>query len=104
MRPSEAIETYRNEIIQIVRRNSGQNVRVFGSTIRGEDTESSDLDLLIDPTATTSLFSIAKMELELSRLLEARVEIKTPNGLPKHFRQEVINQAYPLKTQEQEQL
>lgn len=32
--------------------------RVFGSVLHTEDTEASELDLLIDPTETTRLFGI----------------------------------------------
>ena len=31
---------------------------VFGSVVRGEDTDVSDIDLLVDPTAETTLFDI----------------------------------------------
>ena len=49
MRPSLALDAHREEIRRIVIENRGLNPRVFGSTLRLEDTEASDLDLLIDP-------------------------------------------------------
>ncbi len=41
------------------------NPRVFGSTLHGDDTETSDLDLLIDFPPQTSLFTIVALELAL---------------------------------------
>lgn len=40
---------------------------------RGQDTDRSDLDLLIDTTGQTSLFDIADLELELEKLLGVHV-------------------------------
>jgi predicted nucleotidyltransferase len=45
------------------------NVRVFGSALHGDDTAESDLDLLVDPTPETTLFDIAKIQIELRNLL-----------------------------------
>ena len=42
--------------IALSRRVSG--VRVFGSAIRNDDVEGSDLDLLVEPTAQTTLMDI----------------------------------------------
>nr|WP_231367855.1 MULTISPECIES: nucleotidyltransferase domain-containing protein [unclassified Thioalkalivibrio] len=40
----------------MIERHHARNGRVFGSVHRGEDTPSSDLDLLVDPTEETSLY------------------------------------------------
>ena len=47
MKPSEAILLHRNEILAVAARHHARNVRVFGSVVRGEDTEQRDLDILI---------------------------------------------------------
>lgn len=52
MKPSEALEQHREDISRIVERNDARNPRVFGSAARGDDTEGSDLDLLVDPAPT----------------------------------------------------
>ena len=48
MRPSIALQLHRDSIRGIVLRNGATNPRVFGSAARGEDTEDSDLDLLVE--------------------------------------------------------
>ena len=55
------------------------NPRVFGSVARGEDTEESDLDLLVEAVDGTSLFDIAAMELEA--LLGCPVYVTADGGL-----------------------
>jgi predicted nucleotidyltransferase len=55
-------------------RDRDRNPRVFGSLLHGDDAEGSDLDLLIDPTADTSLFDIGAIRLELGARGRSDVE------------------------------
>jgi uncharacterized protein len=61
--------------------------RVFGSAISGNDTDESDLDLLVDLTPLTTLHTLAALQLEAERLLGVRVDVLTPKSLPKAFRE-----------------
>ena len=58
MRPSLALKIHREAIHQIALRHHVQQVRVFGAVLHGDDTEKSDLDLLVEPTAATTLMDI----------------------------------------------
>ena len=93
MRPSEALNNHRAEIIRIAARHGGYRVRVFGSVLRGEDTEVSDLDLLVDVARDTSLLDLAKMQRAMQALLGVPVEVLTPGDLPTKVRQQVLMQA-----------
>ena len=75
MRPSIALDNHRQAIVQIVESHNARNPRVFGSVIHGTDQDGSDLDILIDPTADTSLFDIGAIRRELKNLLGIEVEI-----------------------------
>lgn len=68
-------------------------MRVFGSVARGEDTDESDLDILVEPTAETTLMDIAAIQFKLKELLGVRVDVLTPRAFPEHFRAEVLNEA-----------
>jgi predicted nucleotidyltransferase len=96
MRPSLALHAHREEIRAIALRHRVTNVRVFGSVLHGDDTESSDLDLLVEPTADTTLMDIAKIQLELAHLLNITVDVLTPRALPEKFRQQVVAEAVPV--------
>jgi predicted nucleotidyltransferase len=96
MRPSIALESNRAAIRRIVQAHRARNPRVFGSVLHGDDAEGSDLDLLIDPTADTSLFDIGAIRLKLGALLGVPVDVLTPNGLPDKFRARVIAEARPV--------
>ena len=72
------------------------NARVFGSVVRGEDTEQSDLDILIDPGTDTSLMDVASIQVALERLLGVTVDVLTPRALPEKFRGIVLAEAVPV--------
>ena len=96
MRPSIALQTHRDAIREIALSHRVKNVRVFGSVLHGDDTEDSDLDLLVDPTPETTLFDIAKIQFELKELLGVAVDVLTPKALPDKFREQVILEAQPV--------
>lgn len=96
MKPSEALQLHRAEIRQIVESHRARNARVFGSVIHGDDTDGSDLDLLVDPTPDTSLMDIARIQNRLQKLLGLPVDVLTPKALPESFRERVLAEAEPV--------
>lgn len=93
MKPSEALNLNREAIRQVVASHHALNARVFGSVLHGNDTDGSDLDLLVDPTADTSLLDIAKIQNHLQKLLGVSVDVLTPKALPDNFRAKVLAEA-----------
>ena len=96
MKPSAALHAHRDAIRRIVESHRAGNARVFGSVIHGDDTEESDLDLLIDPTPETTLMDIAVIQVELEHLLGVTVDVLTRNVLPEKFRGTVLAEALPV--------
>ena len=93
MRPSLALETHREAIRAIALSHRVTNVRVFGSVVHGDDTEDSDLDLLVEPSKETTMMDIGAIQYELKELLGISVDVMKPNGLPDKFRGVVIAEA-----------
>lgn len=96
MRPSQALQSHREAVLQIVLQHHVLNVRVFGSVLRGEDTDDSDLDLLVEPTPETTLMDIGAIRYELRKLLGIPVDVLTPKALPDSFREQVLSEAMPV--------
>jgi len=96
VKPSVALEVNRAAVRAIVAAHRATNPRLFGSTVRGDDTAASDLDLLVDPTPDTTLLDIGAIRHELLQLLGVDVDVVTPNALPSSFRDEVLAQAVPI--------
>ena len=93
MRPSLALKTHREAIRAIALRHRVTNVRVFGSVVHGDDTEDSDLDLLVEPTDETTMMDIGAIRYELKQLLGISIDVLTPRALPVHFRDTVLREA-----------
>lgn len=77
------------------RRNHIRRLSFFGSVLREDFSDDSDVDVLVEfePEAQVGLITLAGLEIELSRILDRRAEIHTPRGLNPHFRDEVLNLA-----------
>ena len=96
MKPSDALRAHSAAIRRVVETHRACNARVFGSVLRGRDTEQSDLDILVDPTAKTTLMDVAAIQVELEKLLGVSVDVLTPKSLPEKFRYIVLAEAIPI--------
>jgi uncharacterized protein len=78
------------------RRNHIRKLSLFGSILRADFQPESDIDVLVefDPAHIPGFLRLARMERELSELLEGRkVDIRTPQDLSQYFREEVLSMA-----------
>lgn len=96
MKPSQALAQHRATVRNAVLRYRLSNPRVFGSVLRGCDTEDSDLDLLVDPEPGATLFDLGGLQEELEQLMGLRVDVLTPRDLPPSFRAKVLAEARPV--------
>ena len=96
MRPSEVLPQHRETIRQLVLEAGMANPRIFGSVVRGEDREDSDLDILVDPAPRTSLLDLVGLQIEIETRTGVKVDLLTPKCLPLKFRQKVLDEAQPV--------
>ncbi len=96
MKPSEAFVQHRDTIRRIVLESGMTNPRLFGSTLHGDDTEDSDLDILVDEAPDTSLFDLAGLQIALEEAVGIKVDVRLPGELHRAFRDSVVAEATPL--------
>jgi predicted nucleotidyltransferase len=72
------------------------DVRVFGSVARGDQTEMSDVDLLVTPGAEASLFDLAQFEMDAELLLGRIVHVVSANALDAQADAQILREALPL--------
>lgn len=80
-------------------RHGIQRLAVFGSILRADFHDGSDIDILVEfaPGRTPGLLGIAAMELELTDLVGGRnVDLRTYHDLSRYFRDEVLSTAREL--------
>ena len=86
----------RMEILRLAERYRTSEVRVFGSVARGDNTDDSDVDLLVKPRPGCSLFDLGGLLEDLQEMLGCRVDLVTEDGLKPRLRERVLREAIPL--------
>jgi uncharacterized protein len=94
----EALKAYRDDILAIAESCHAPNIRVFGSVARGESTDGSDVDFLIDVTPEQSVLDLIRLIQTLSDLLGCKVDVAQSTALNPSMRDEVLKDAISLKT------
>jgi len=96
MKPSEALPKHRETIRQLVLEAGMANPRVFGSVVRVEDREDSDLDILVDPAPRASLLAMEKLQAQLEKVTGVKIDLRTPEEINQRFRGKVLTEAAAL--------
>lgn len=96
MRPSVALASKRDEVLALALARGASQVRIFGSVARGHDREDSDLDLLIDLPAGTSLLSVVGLQFDIEDALGVKVDLCTERELHPELRARILAEARPL--------
>lgn len=96
MKPSVALEQNREAVRAVVGRFRAANPRVFGSVLRGDDSDGSDLDILVDALPGATLFDLGGLQVTLEDMLGVPVDLLTPGDLPEKFRAKALKDARPV--------
>jgi hypothetical protein len=93
----QLLQEKREEILSIAAKHGAYNLRIFGSVARGEETEASDIDFLIDyDLEKISAWFPGGLILDLETLLNRKVDVVTTQSLHDLIRDKVFNEAVPL--------
>ncbi|GAX37305.1 nucleotidyltransferase family protein [Nodularia sp. NIES-3585] len=68
-------------------------IGIFGSYARGEETEASDIDILVDYETAPTFIMLVELRDYLSQLFGLKVDIVTKNGLKPRIRDRVLSEA-----------
>ena len=69
---------------------------IFGSYVRGEQTEKSDVDVLIDYEKAPTLFKLVELRSYLTELMGMKVDVVTKKGLKPRIRERVLSEVVYL--------
>ena len=93
---SPLIEASRTALRELVARHGLRNGRVFGSMARGDDDDTSDVDLLVDVPPGISGFAMGALQMDAQDMLGRHVEVATEAALHPMVRERVLREAQPL--------
>lgn len=93
----EILADKRDEILALAEKHGAYNVRVFGSVARGEATDASDVDFLIDyDLKKISPWFPAGLMLDLEKLLNRKVDVVPTDSVHYFIKDRVLQEAVPL--------
>lgn len=87
------IDVNTDDLADICRRYQVRELAIFGSALRDDFGEESDIDVLVEfqPGARVGLFRYFDLQSELERLFGRKVDLVSKKGLKPIIRDEVIN-------------
>lgn len=86
----------RDEIMRLAFEHGISNLRLFGSTVRGESRGDSDIDLLVEVEEGRTLLDYVGFKQDLEELLGCRVDLATEDALHWTIRDQVLAEAVPV--------
>ena len=94
------LKKLKKQIYQIAAKYGVKEVYVFGSVARGDDTNLSDVDFLIEMESGASSFGIGAFQFEVQKLLGIQIDVVPTFALPnvddKNFVQSLQREAVAL--------
>src|SRR3989338_7011340 len=93
---NQKIKLSKEKIIEFCKENYIIKLSLFGSILRDDFNENSDIDILVefDKNHVPGFIKLAKMTSKLSKLIGGKkVDIRTPNELSPYFRERVLQSA-----------
>jgi len=86
------IEKIKPPLLKILKKHDVKRASLFGSFVRGETKEDSDLDLLIEFSGTKSLLDLARLKLEIEETFQFPVDVLTFNSVHPLLKEHIINE------------
>lgn len=94
------------EVIKILSEHKGElrkkykikEIKIFGSYVKGEQKETSDIDLIVDFEETPTFIELVKIEEELEKVLGVKVDLLTEESISpfiKPYIREVVTSSHP---------
>ena len=71
----------KKNIAEVLKKNGVKRAALFGSVVRGEAAEGSDIDILVEFEGRKSLLDLAGLKMEIQDILGKKVDILTYGSL-----------------------
>ncbi len=90
------LEILRQQIPMLTERYSVETLEVFGSYVRSEHRQDSDLDILVTFREVPSLLTFIALENDLSDLLSVKVDLVMKDSLKPKIGGQILREAIPV--------
>ena len=89
----DLVKKRKDDILKLANKHGAYNVRVFGSVVRDEAIEGSDIDFLVDFRPEAGLLEWSALWIDLEDLLGHKVDVATEKVLKDRIKDRIINEA-----------
>ena len=86
------LEKIKVKIIPVLRRHDVRKAAIFGSYVKGEEKEDSNIDILVEFKGEKSLLDLAGLKIELQEILKRKVDVLTYNSLHPLLKDKILQE------------
>lgn len=91
-----SIDEIKAKILPILKKYSVSRAGIFGSVARGEITEKSDVDILVEIESRISLLDFVGLKLELEEALGKKVDLGEYSTIKPIVREQILSEEVPI--------
>lgn len=93
---TDQIEELREKVLDVLRRNDVLRASFFGSIVRDEMTEESDVDILVEFAGRKSLMDLSGLKIELEEAIDREVDVLTYASLHPLLKERILKEQVPI--------
>jgi len=86
------VEEIREKILPVLNKYGVRRASIFGSVVRGEATENSDIDILVEIGSNISLLDFVELKLELEEVLGRAVDLGEYDTIKPIIKDRILNE------------
>lgn len=90
------VEDVKSRVVPVLLRHDVRRASLFGSIVRGEDTENSDIDILVEFKGDKSLLDLVGLKQELEEILGRTVDVVTFGSLHPLLKETILDEQKTL--------
>ena len=88
----EKIKKIREILVEVLKKYGVRKAAIFGSVARGDDTEDSDIDIIVEFVDGKSLLDLVALKLELQKMLGKEIDIITYNSIHPLLKEKILSE------------
>lgn len=86
------LQEIRSKILPLLKKYKVSRASLFGSVVRNETMEKSDIDILVELPEDSSLLDLAGLKIDLEEILKKEVDVLTYNSLHPLLRDRILSE------------
>ena len=90
------VNQIKTKVLPIMKQAGVTRCAIFGSYVKGEAKEKSDIDLLVDVPQGTGLFAFVNLKNKLETALKKKVDLVTYNSINPYIRESILKDQFPI--------